>query len=116
MPLNLALLWLPVLLKPLFIVFLPSSLPCCVDLTVAVDGNKVITLPDNTVQVFASTWPKLEHPHYRWEKVFGPNKGALSGINQDSVTLSGVSRVEQGEGERRCHVCEVVSVFGGRAC
>ena len=94
--------WSHCSLSSSIIVCFPSLLTCHVDLTVAVDGNKKITLPDNTVEIFASAWPKSEPLTYRWEKVFGPNEGALSGINQDSVTLSGVSRIG---------VYEVVSVF-----
>lgn len=70
----------------------------CLDLrppviTVAATGNTEVTLPENRVQIFTSTWPEPRYRGeftYRWEKLFGPSAGTIDGKNNKDIQLAGV--------------------------
>lgn len=61
---------------------------------VSLAGEKDLTLPTDSTHLFSSTWPLPRNPEmveYRWEKVGGPNKGSLSGIDKKELEMTGVS-------------------------
>ena len=62
-------------------------------ITVAAIGDTEITLPENTAQIFASTWPEPKYSGdftYSWVKLFGPGEGTISGENNKNIQLTGV--------------------------
>ena len=62
-------------------------------ISVAVDGNKRLVLPDNHVRIFGSTWPSPTNPdkfHYEWDKLAGPMEGSLEGVHMKTVELKNV--------------------------
>ncbi|XP_065898238.1 dyslexia-associated protein KIAA0319-like protein [Dysidea avara] len=69
----------------------PSHASSITVATDALDGNKDITLPVTSVKIFASTWPKLRNGiqySWQWSRVFGPNKGAISGETSKEASLT----------------------------
>lgn len=75
-----------------FVILTLTSLSLSLALSVAVDGNKHLTLPENNVKIFASTWP---HPpnmtfRYIWRKLFGPSDGDITGLHQKIISLTNV--------------------------
>ena len=68
---------------------------------VSLAGESELTLPVDSTHLFSSTWPIPRHPEmveYRWEKVGGPNKGALSGTDRKDLEMTGVSGRGGGRG------------------
>ena len=59
-------------------------------ITVAVEGNKVVTLPQNSLKVFGSSWPNEQGYHYEWNKVGGPASGELVGIHEKILEMNNV--------------------------
>lgn len=63
-------------------------------LTVSIAGEWNMTLPVDSTRLFSSTWPKPRYPDmfgYRWQKVSGPSKGILNGIDKNELELTEVS-------------------------
>jgi hypothetical protein len=62
-------------------------------ISVAVDGNKDLQLPENHVKIFANTWPLPtdDNPfYYQWKMTFGPSEGNLEGVHDKIVSLTGL--------------------------
>lgn len=61
---------------------------------VAINGDTDITLPTNQAKIYGNTWPKpkLSGAYlYKWEKVAGPEQGAIEGKDNHNALLRDVS-------------------------